>query len=201
MCCVPRITPREELTTKKKITFPEPGCYCCDCYSTQGSPPFETRLCMGGKWKKRGRRFRVSDPQYKSPKWCPKRLPVSVCRIYGFADEISREMESAFMLLHRQEHRAYNPSAFHYKLRAEIPVGMSAKAFYEVTMEQTLEDLLPGQNVEYGEVLEIDDGLKPYFFMRTNSMTVLPIPFFAVDMVKKSEVCNESQYDPPPDLF
>ncbi len=109
-------------------------------------------------------------------------------------------MESAFMLLHRQGHRVYSPSAFHYKLRAEIFVGMSAKAFYEATMEHALEDLLPGQNVEYGEVLEIDDGLKPYYFVRTNSMTVLPIPFFAVDMVKKLEVCNESQYDPPPSL-
>ncbi len=56
-------------------------------------------------------------------------------------------------------------------------------------------------NMEYGEVLEIDDGLKPYYFVRANRMTVLPIPFFAVDMVKKSEVCNESQYDPPPGLF
>ncbi len=185
---------------KKKSSFPEPGCYGCDCYSTQGTPPFETRLCTGGKWKKRGRRFRASDPQYKAPKWCPKRLPVSICRVYGFADEMSREIESAFILLHRQRQSPYSPSAFHYKLRAEIPVGMSAKAFYEATQERALEDLLPGQNVEYGEVLEIDDGLKPYFFVRTNSMTILPIPFFAVDMVKKSEVKNEPQKCPSPSL-
>ena len=200
MCCVPRITPREESTTKKKITFPEPGCYCCDCYSTQGSPPFETRLCMGGKWKKRGRRFRASDPQYKAPKWCPKRLPVSVCRIYGFADGMSREIETTFMLLHRQRQSDYLPSAAHYMLRVEIPLGLSAKAFYQDTREQALEDILPGQQVEYGEVLEIDDGLKPYYFVRMNSMTVLPIPFFMVGMVKKSEVCNEPQYDSPPGL-
>lgn len=158
---------------------------------------------MDGKWKKRGRRFRASDPQYKAPKWCPKRLPVSVCRIYGFADEMSREMETTFLFMHREQKGGYLPSAPHYKLRAEIPLGMNAKAFYQATHEQALEDILPGQQVEYGEVLEIDDGLKPYYFVRTYSMTVLPIPFFMVDMVKKSEVCNEnkeSQYNSPPGL-
>lgn len=155
---------------------------------------------MGGKWKKRGRRFRASDPQHKAPKWCPKRLPVPVCRIYGFADEMSREMETTFMLLSRQRQGGYLPSAPHYKLRAEIPLGLSAKAFYQATREQVLEDILPGQQVEYGEVLEIADGLKPYYFVRMNSMTVLPIPFFMVDMVKKSEVTNESQYNSPPSL-
>ncbi len=182
---------------KAKVTFPEPDCHCCECYSTQGLPPFETRLCMGGKWKRRGRRFRASDPQYKVPKWCPKRLPVSVCRIYGFADEMSRAMETTAILLQKD---TYSPLPFHYKLRAEVPLGLSAKAFYQATQEQTLEDILPGQQVECGEVLEIDDGLKPYYFVRMNSMTVLPIPFFMVGMVKKSEVTNESQYDPSPGL-
>ncbi len=189
MCCVPRKKPenrpREELATKKRIIFPEPGCYCCDCYRTQGTPPFETRLCMGGKWKKRGRRFRASDPQYKAPKWCPKRLPIPICRVYGFADEMSREMETASMLLQQD---TYSPLAFHYKLRGETPLGMNAKEFYDAMREQTLEDIMPEQRVEYGEVLEIDDGLKPYFFVRINSTTVLSISFFALDMVKKSEV-------------
>ncbi len=185
---------------KKKITFPEPGCYCCDRYSTQGSPPFETRLCMGRKWKKRGRRFRTTDPQYKAPKWCPKRLPTSICRIYGFADEMSREYETAYMHLHSQGQGTYCPSAFHYKLRAEIPLGMSAEVFYGAIQEQLLEEVLPGQMVEHGEVLEINDGLKPYFFVYMNSMTVLPIPYFAVDMVKKAEAENEPRNYPPPGL-
>lgn len=109
-------------------------------------------------------------------------------------------METTFMLLSRQRQGGYLPSAPHYKLRAEIPLGLSAKAFYQATREQVLEDILPGQQVEYGEVLEIADGLKPYYFVRMNSMTVLPIPFFMVDMVKKSEVTNESQYNSPPSL-
>ncbi len=153
-----RINAWEELATKKKIIFPEPGCYCCNCYRIQGTPPFETRLCMGEKWKKRGRRFRASDPQYKAPKWCPKRLPIPICRVYGFADEMSREMETASMLLQQD---TYSPLAFHYKFRTEVPLGLNAKAFYQATREQALEDIMPGQQVEYGEVLEIDDGLKP----------------------------------------
>ena len=101
----------------KKYSFPELGCSSCEHLQRVGGVLCETRYCGGFPKKKKPRRFRSSDPKYKAPKWCPRRLPTPVCRIYGFADEQSRSIE----------------------ILSEHDIGL-------------------------GEVVEIDDGLKPYYF-------------------------------------
>lgn len=55
----------------KKPTFPEPGCWRCPHYTVQGKFPCETRYCMG-TGRKRGKRFKKSDPQYKAPQMVPQ---------------------------------------------------------------------------------------------------------------------------------
>ena len=69
---------------KKKPTFPEPLCSTCPHHTILGNAIFGTRVCMGVKSKK-GKRFRSSDPKYKPPKWCPKRISPRICRIYRLA--------------------------------------------------------------------------------------------------------------------
>lgn len=70
-----------------------------------------------------------------------------------------------------------SPSAFHYKLRIELPLGQTAKQFYDSAQKDPLSAILP-EEVEIGEIIEVDDGLQPYFFYVLNSSTVVLLPYF-----------------------
>lgn len=161
---------------KRKPTFPELPCYACQHYTMLGDKIFGTRACMGVKSKK-GKRFRKSDPKYKPPKWCPRRLSVKVCRIYRLADEEYalleenrrqsldvRGLDSYPLLAHR-----YDPVP-----RLEFSIGMSAKQFYQQAMEEPVSEIFQDVELEYGDVIEIDDGLKPYYFYYYNFSHLIP---------------------------
>ena len=84
--------------------------------------------------------------------------------------------------LWRMEYRSgqlkiISPSPFHYKLRKEIQLGMTAKQFFEASQESPLRDVLP-EEVDDGEIIEIDDGLQPYYFYVLDFNTVVPLPYF-----------------------
>ncbi len=166
----------------KKSTFPAPSCLSCPHRLVVGTFPSEARYCTGFKKKKTPRRFRSSDPKIKPPKWCPKRLSPTVCRIYGFADRKSELME--FML--RNKLGYIHPSPHHYKLRLEIPLGMTAKDFFAETEKEYLENILPPQvQVTAGEIIEIDDGLRPYCFYVNSFASVTPLSFFEMKTPKQ----------------
>lgn len=163
---------------KKKYSFPELGCSSCTDYQAAGSLLTQTRYCHGFPRKKTPKRFRSSDPQIKAPRWCPKRLSPPVCRIYGFADACGRWLEmEKWHAFDPKKYSTLIPNENHYKLRWETSLGLTAKQFYEAAQKTILEEVLCDSNVEYGEVIEIDDGLKPYYFYCYNSMTVIPVFF------------------------
>ena len=54
--------------------------------------------------------------------------------------------------------KVISSSFTHYKFRAELPLGKTAKQFYDAFQEEPLNDLLPVK-VHIGEIIEIDDGL------------------------------------------
>lgn len=70
-----------------------------------------------------------------------------------------------------------SPSPSHYKLRAELILGMTAKQFFDVTQEEPLNSILH-EKVNDGEIIEIDDGLQAYYFYVLNYITVIPLPYF-----------------------
>lgn len=70
-----------------------------------------------------------------------------------------------------------SPSASHYDPRIELRLGMTAKQLYEATQEKPLCDILP-EKVDSGEIIEIDDGLQPYYFYLLDYATVIPLPYF-----------------------
>ena len=161
----------------RKHMFPVPGCSRCPHHETIGSGISETRYCTGFKGRK-PKRFRRSDPASKAPKWCPRRIDPPICRIYGFKDERSAYMES----LWREEYRsgrmkAVSPAAFHYAFRTEIRLGMAAKQFYDASREESLRGILP-EEIRDGEIIEIDDGLQPYYFYALDGATAIPLPYF-----------------------
>lgn len=151
---------------KQKFTFPGPYCPGCPYHQLVGC----TRYCNGFPKKRRPRRFRSSDPKYKPPKWCPRLVSPPVCRVYGFADEKSEYMD---WLLNRKDYKPgkyISHSESRYRLRCEVSLGLTAKRFYAAAQTESVESLFSdaGADLEYGEVIEIDDGLKPYYFYYLN---------------------------------
>ena len=73
--------------------------------------------------------------------------------------------------------KAISPASFHYKFKTEIQLGMTAKQFFDASREDPLCDVMP-EEVSNGEVIEIDDGLQPYYFYVLDFDTVIPLPYF-----------------------
>ena len=178
---------------KEKYTFPGPLCPGCQYHQLVGC----TRYCSGFPKKRKPRRFNKSDPKYKPPKWCPRRISPPVCRVYGF---VNSEAAVTDWLLNREataaksgnEQDVYrSDSEHHYKLRLELPLGLTAKQFYEAmeyeasTCVSTCAVSEIRNQVEYGEVIEIDDGLKPYYFYYT-TVRVIPLAHFDRSRVQPS---------------
>lgn len=161
----------------RKYTFPVPGCGECPYLQRVGSTFCETRYCTGFK-RKKPKRFGRSDPMFKAPRWCPRCITPPICRIHGFKDERSAYMD----LLWRTEYHAgrvktISPSSLHYAPRTEIQLGMTAKQFFDASQEGPLSDVLP-EEVDDGEIIEIDNGLQPYYFYKLDYATVIPLPYF-----------------------
>ena len=161
----------------KKCTFPVPGCRQCQYHQKVGSAISETRYCAGFK-RKKPKRFRRSDPASKAPKWCPRRIDPPICRVYGFKDERSAYMDFLWRMEYKAgQLKAISPAPFHYKPKTEIQLGMTAKQFLGSSQESPLHDILP-EKVDDGEIIEIDDGLQPYYFYVLDFATVIPLRYF-----------------------
>ena len=167
----------------KKYTFPEENCWSCQFYKKVGSLASETRYCNGFK-RRKPRRFTSSDPSIKAPKWCPRRISPPICRIWGFKDEKSEFIERLFQRDYGREKYA-SPSPQHYAPRKEISLGLTAKRFYDEVQNYPLREVFPPDaDVKDGEIIEIDDGLKPYYFYVQNFGIVVPLRFFQMDKPK-----------------
>ena len=56
----------------------------------------------------------------------------------------------------------------------------AAEKFYAAVQELVVDEVLNGTPVRNGELIEIDDGLAPYFFYVYNQATVLPAKVFGL---------------------
>ena len=54
---------------------------------------------------------------------------------------------------------------------------MTAKQFFGASQKSPLHDILP-EEVNAGEIIEIDDGLQPYYFYILDFTTVIPLRYF-----------------------
>lgn len=158
----------------KKVSFFEPSCTECPSYSAWGDFPCETRYCMA-KGRK-GKRFKAHDPKFRAPKWCPKRLPSRVCRVYRLKDieeSIERVRRAAFDL---NELTYYPAAGYRYapEPRLEKNIGYTVRQFYERVNEDGPEYILDELGLEFGDLFELDDGLRPYYFYYFGPGVVLP---------------------------
>lgn len=127
---------------------------------------FGDRFCMGGK---KPRKFGRGDPKIYVPTWCPKRKVPSELRIYGF-----KSVEQ-WMLHHdmcEQLGTDISPSAFRYAVAYELHTPLTPREFAKRCNEEPDAETL-GVAVHRHYVVEIDDGIKPEFFYKTQNGYVL----------------------------
>lgn len=174
---------------KQKYTFPGLDCPSCPYHQCAGSGVGMTRYCNGFPKKRKPKRFSRSDPMFKPPKWCPRRISPPVCRVYGFASE---ESEYTDWLVNRKDYDAWNEphisaSAYRYKLRLELEPNLTAKQFFEAAQLEGVHRVLPDANAVPGEVIEIDDGLKSYYFYCVDSSTAVPLIGFNPSLMRPAD--------------
>lgn len=177
----------------KAIRIRTPHCFGCEYLTTQGSLINETRYCTNFKGRK-PRRFRAADPKYKVPSWCPKRIDPPMLRVY--------RLDSMFSLpsdLPKEGERVpdfFSVNESHYCLEREEPSALTARAFYqEVRKTKYIEGVV--SHISIGDVIEIDDGLHPYFFYCYDYMTVLEVISFDRKRVGKlrRSVFNDAEME------
>lgn len=115
-----------------------------------------SRYCSDGK---RIRVFKSSDPKVYVPSWCPRRKSPAELRVYCYKDSNAWYLRQ---LLEKDGVHS-SPSGYEYAVRYEGTVRLTARDFYEQTQRKPIADVL-GFRVKTGEVIEIDDGLLPYYF-------------------------------------
>ena len=79
------------------------------------------------------------------------------------------------------------PIAFRYRLRAEGRTGLSPKAFYEQANAEDASSLLSDENIQTGDVVEIDTGLGQFFFYCVTMQDFRPA-FFDVRRIQAGKI-------------
>lgn len=135
--------------------------------------------CTGGK---KARRFKRNDPKVYTPAWCPKRKTPCELRVYGFRSEDDE-------LIHRSLCTVLGydilPSESRYRLEQSLHTELTPREFWKRCDLEPSEELLSLKVALY-HVLEIDDGLNPAFFYKTERGFEY-LSLFRADQVQKSK--------------
>lgn len=83
-------------------------------------------------------------------------------------------------------------------MRHECSTKLTAKGFYELTEQQLISDIL-GFNVWTNEIIEIDDGLKPYYFF-VHEYGIEVLACFDQDRARKNKLDRPDTEEPDTDL-
>ena len=69
--------------------------------------------------------------------------------------------------------KCISPERCRYEVKAVATLGLTAKQFFENMRDYRLSDVIPDMEFRGGEVIEIDDGLRPYqFYVYSNSLVI-----------------------------
>ncbi len=166
----------------KQTMFHNPNCMECPSCKRVGYLDAATFYCTAVKKAKRlpkaGIKRKVAD-------WCPKRISPPRCRIFGFVDE---EQENLDFLMNRDSGNIINgfafPLPYRYTVRCSYPLEMTAKQFCSALEEKPVWEVFSGAELSYGEVIEIDDGFKPYYFYFSYEGKIVPVSLFDVERTK-----------------
>ena len=71
--------------------------------------------------------------------------------------------------------KCISPERRRYKVKTMVELGLTAKQFFEDMQDYCLSDVIPAMEFNGGEVIEIDDGLRPYRFYVYGNSLVIPV--------------------------
>ena len=145
------------------------------------------RYCTGGK---RIVTFRSGDPKIYVPSWCPLRKSPSEFRIYCFKNSFVWMMQRML----RRDGGSFYPSAVDYAVRYEGVTDLTAASFHRALQEKSVFELL-NLTVHQDEIVEIDDGLAPYYFFFSGERPMPYVILFNGELARK----NELEADDPDD--
>ena len=128
------------------------------------------RYCLG---KKKAVRFTPKDPKKYPPSWCPKRKSPCEVRVYGFKSTRDWYLHER---LCRDLGKELSPDASRYCVEQECTTELTPQRFWDGLEEKCVSELLPVTVYEHN-VIEIDDGLKPVCFYKTETSLVI-VPYF-----------------------
>lgn len=143
------------------------------------------RFCVAGK---RARKFKRSDPKTYVPSWCPRLKAPCELRIYGLKNQREWRMHRSMCAYLGED---TSPSAFRYAVRYEGHTDLAPYEFFECCNEKSDDEIL-GAAVQHYDVVEIDDGIKPAFFYKTEHGYELLFSFDA-KTAKKNSVAEREE--------
>lgn len=127
-------------------------------------------LQFGHSYCTAGKKYRLLKKKAAKsypPDWCPKKKWPCEYRVYAFKDIRARCMHGMFS-------ETPIPSAYRCAVRVEGKVELSPVAFL-AKLEDTPASQLLGVEVNMGEIVEIDDGLKSCcFYLGNDNAQYLP---------------------------
>lgn len=138
------------------------------------------RFCT---YEKRARKFKGRDPKMYVPSWCPRRKNPCEVRIYTL-----KSISDQLLHYHLSQDLggSFSPHAHRYALRAQTHTQLTPKEFWERCCTESSEDLLDTSVHNY-EVVEIDDGLAPTYFYKTEwSYTIAS--YFKAEIAKGNKL-------------
>ena len=111
-----------------------------------------TRYCDAGN---RPLKFGKRDPKQRVPEWCPLYLSPRILRIYQQCSFW------ALIRVQKSSKRFYFESD--YSVRYSGITDLTARTLFQRSKAESLYQIL-GMFITKDEIIEIDDGLKPYYF-------------------------------------
>ena len=120
------------------------------------------RYCLG---KKKAIHFTAKDPKTYPPPWCPKRKSPCEVRVYGFKSPRDWYLHET---LCQDLGKELSPEPSRYCLERECTTELTPKRFWDSLEDRFYTELLPVQ-IQTHWVVEIDDGIKPVCFYKTDS--------------------------------
>lgn len=120
----------------------------------------------------------------KLPSWCPKRKSPCDLRVYGFVNDEARRMQAFFSEIYG---KASSPREDRYAMRFKGSIDLTPREFWRRCHESGENLKLPTE-VRLYEVVEIDDGLRPVCFYRTER------GFRIETLFKTEKVCQHTDH-------
>lgn len=158
----------------KRTLFPRFRCRECPHLLCIGSQLTGTYYCDGFPKNRKPKRFPRSGPTYPKA-WCPRLISPPICRIYTLKDEQAQLMDYVLReVWNKHPTQFIGAERRRYELQCTVELRMTAKQFFEAVEVESLQNVI--QNVEFrgSEVVEIDDGLRPYRFYIYSNALIIP---------------------------